>query len=303
MHRWFTVVIPTRDSAAWIGALIDHYQARDITPTLLLDSRTRDETRAIGERAGARIVDVHRFTYTEAIVRITRDCVTTPWAFFVHDDEVPSDRLLKRLRAPPPPDEVQSVAIPRRWAWYEPGKPLMYGRSQFWADRSGLHGTDHHWRLFRPDRVSYVSAMHSEGFLIDRWSRVPLDAYIVHFEWVLRTLQQRIAKLRRYDEHRYGYGHFFQNMYLPESQPAGAIEYLPFETEAYDVLGRVYFAARGPDLRLPRRSFRAQLARAKSFAVSHLGLYDFTREPADRKGLNVKLDHEVFDPNASRSGP
>jgi hypothetical protein len=300
MDRWFTALIPTRDSAAWIGPLLAHYQARNITPTILLDSRTRDETRAIVERAGAAIVDIPRFTHTEAIVGVTKDCVNTPWAFFAHDDEVPSDRLFERLGAPPPPEEVQSVAIPRRWAWYEPGKPLMYGRSEHWADRSGRHGTDHHWRLFRPDRVTYVPTMHSDGFLVDRWARVAPDAYIVHFEWVLRSYKQRVEKLRRYDEHRYGYGRFFHNIYLPEGQPEGAIEYLPFETHAYDILARTYFAARKPDTSSPlmRRSLRTHLARAKSFCIVKLGLYDFNREPADRIGLNPKLEREVPDPNA-----
>lgn len=300
MDRWFTVLIPTRDSATWIGPLIAHYQARNITPTILLDSRTQDETRALVERAGAAIVDIPRFTHTEAIVCVAKDCVNTPWAFFAHDDEVPSDSLFERLGAPPPPEEVQSVAIPRRWAWYEPGKPLKYGRSQHWADRSGRHGTDHHWRLFRPDRVTYVPTMHSDGFLVDRWARVPPDAYLVHFEWVLRSYKQRVAKLRRYDEHRYGYGRFFHNIYLPEGQPPGVIEYLPFETQAYDALARTYFAARRPDTSAPlmRRSLRTHLARAKNFCIVKLGLYDFNREPVDRKGLNPKLDHEVPDPNA-----
>jgi len=65
MDAWFTVVIPTRDSAAWIGTLLDHYRARGVTPTLFLDSRTRDETRAIAQRAGAPIVDIAPFAFVE----------------------------------------------------------------------------------------------------------------------------------------------------------------------------------------------------------------------------------------------
>ncbi len=297
MKNWFTVLIPTKDSAAWIGTLISHYQARGVTPTLLLDDRTRDSTRAIAEAAGAPIVDIHGFTHTEAIVGIAKDVVKTPWALFIHDDEVPSDKLFTRLAGPPPPDAVQTVAIPRRWAWYEPGKPLLYGLSEQWQDRTDQPGKDHAWRLFRPDQVVYTSIMHCEGYFIDSWSRVPLDNYFVHFEWVLRSRAQRQHKLWRYDEHRWGYGRFFQKIYVPESQPPGVIEYLPFETNAYDELVRVYYAARAKqDPAIPRRSLRTQMNRLKANIRAKITPPDFQAEAADRKGLNVKREKEVADP-------
>jgi hypothetical protein len=207
---WFTPVIPTRDSAAWIGPLLAHYQARGVTPVVLLDNRTTDFTRAIVTEAGARVVDIHGFSHTEAIVKVAAGCVETPFALFIHDDEIPSDALFRRLAGPMPPAAAQSVAIPRRWAWYEPGKPLSYGHSTQWHDRTGQPGTDHSWRLFRPRDVTYTATMHSEGFYIKNWSRFSLDEYFVHFEWILRSRAQREAKLRRYDEHRYGYGAFFR---------------------------------------------------------------------------------------------
>jgi hypothetical protein len=295
LQTWFTVLIPTKDSAAWIGTLLEHYQARGVTPTLLLDDRTTDATRAIADAAGAPIIDIHGFTHTEAIVSVARDCVKTPWALFIHDDEVPSDKLFERLAGSPPPDDVQTVALPRRWAWYELGRPLQYGRSELWQDRIDQPGTDHGWRLFRPDQVVYTPTMHSEGYYIDRWSRVPLDTYYIHFEWVLRSHTQRALKLRRYDEYRWGYGKFFEQMYLPESQPPGRIEYLPFETHAYDKLAQVYFAARGPEPRLPRRSLRSQIARLKNYVSNKIRPTNFSEETADQKGLKVKRDREVGD--------
>jgi len=300
MQTWYTVLIPTKDSAAWIGTLLSHYQARGVTPTLLLDDRTTDDTRAIAERAGAPIVDIHGFTHTEAIVCVAKDCVKTPWALIVHDDEVPSDSLFERLAGSPPPEAAQTVAVSRRWAWYEPGRPLMYGRSAHWQDRTEQSGTDHHWRLFRPDQVVYTSVMHSDGYYIDRWSRFPLDTYLVHFEWVLRSPEQRAVKLRRYDEHRWGYGKFFEKLYVPESQAPGVIEYLPFETHVYDALAAVYYAARKPAPRLPRRSLRTQIVRLKVYLRELVHLPNFSKEDADRKGLKVKLDHEVVDPFNAR---
>lgn len=293
MEHWFTVVIPTRQSATWIAALLQHYLKRGVVPKLLLDARTQDNTRQIAEGLGVQVVDVHDFTFTEAIVRRTQDVVSTPWALFMHDDELPSGKLFDRLEGPPPPAAAQSVAIPRRWAWYEPGKPLQYGRSDSWPDRAQQNGADHHWRLFQPGQVQYVAAMHSDGFYIDQWSRFPLDSYIVHFEWVVRTHAQRTAKLRRYDEYRYGYGRLFEQTYLPESQPPGLIEYLAFETDEFDELAKLYYSRRVQNAKIPPRSLRTRLQQSKNFIKDVLKLNDIMAEPEDRRGLNIRLEREI----------
>lgn len=288
---WATIMIPTRDSAAWIGELLAHYLTHGIRPTLLLDARSRDATRAIARDAGVTVHDIAGFTFTEAIVRHAKDFAVTPWVLWLHDDEFPSPSLFARLAGRPPPEAASSVAIQRRWAWYAPGEKLAYGSSRFWQDRTHRPGSDHHWRLFRPDRVTYVAAMHSEGYLIDTWCRLPPECYIVHFEWVVRTRNERVAKLRRYDAARDGYGRFFENLYLPEDQAPGVIEYAPFETDAFDGLARAYWAARRPDAGLPPPSLRERIM----WLRSRLRIDDFTRAPADRAGLTPRVECEVED--------
>ncbi len=294
---WYTVVIPTRDSAGWIGVVLEHYRARGIAPTLLIDTRTRDDTKAVARRHGARVVDMPGFVFTEGVVAMTRQVVETQWALFIHDDEIPSDALLERLRtAPPAGTPAQSAAIPRRWAWWEPGKPLTYGHSEFWRDRLGINGADHHWRLFRPRDVTFISHMHSDGFLIDRYLRLPLDAYLVHFEWVIRGRSQRVAKLRRYDRARYGYGRFFANMYLPEDQPPGAIDYIPFGDSSLDELARAYYAMRTRETAEEPLRLGDHWARIKNDLGTWLGLSHHSRTPKDRVGLAPRLEAEVVEP-------
>ena len=110
---WYTVVIPTRDSAGWIGAVLEHYRTRGIVPTLLVDTRTRDDTKAVAQRHDARVIDMPGFVYTEGVVAMTREVVATPWCLFVHDDEMPSDGLLARLGTPPPADTPAQSEIGR----------------------------------------------------------------------------------------------------------------------------------------------------------------------------------------------
>ncbi len=278
MTPWVTIVIPTKNSGGWIGALLEHYAGRGWRPTLLVDDRTTDDTYDIARRFSAPVVDIHGFTFTEAVVSVTRSCVKTPWALFIHDDEAPSAALFARLAGPPPPDAAQSVAIPRRWAWREPGRPLQFARSDHWADRTGRPGTDHGWRLFRPDQVRFIAMMHTDGFVIDRWARMPPDAYYLHFEWVIRSYAQRLAKVRRYDQHHMGYGKFFENIYLPEAQPPGVVEYRDADTHAFDRLAEVYYACRGPETPIPPEAPPTGAGAA---------------EPEDRSGLAPRPENEV----------
>jgi hypothetical protein len=78
--------------------------------------------------------------------------------------------------------------------------------------------------------------------------------------------------------------------------PARDVEYLPFETHAYDELARVYFATRGVDPRLPRRSLRTQIARLTAYIREKIRPTNFSEEASDRKGLSVKSEREVVDP-------
>ena len=135
--------------------------------------------------------------------------------------------------------------------------------------------------------------MHTDGFLIDRYLRMPDDAYLVHFEWVIRGRSQRVAKLRRYDRARYGYGRFFANMYLPEDQPPGAIQYIPFGTGIFDELARTYYAMRGPELPEEPLQLADHWARIKNDLNTWLGLSHHSRTPKDRVGLAPRLEAEV----------
>jgi hypothetical protein len=299
---WVSVVIPTRSSAPWIERLLEHYLAHGVRPIILLDERSTDGT---ADRIAACGLAIHRigpFPFTEAIVRRARDVVPTPWALWMHDDECPSEALFDRLAGPPPPSGAQSVAIQRRWVWHQPGEPLRYGVSDGWADRTGRNGTDYHWRLFRPDRVDYVAVMHSDGFRIDRWSRLEADCYIAHFEWVARTRMQRIEKLRAYDAHRYGYGVLFRSMYVPEDQPPGTIDFRPFETTAFDGLADAYLNARQPDRPPPPVTLRERWQPVKARMLDRLRGHRFQVEPPDRRGLTPRPENEIPD-TAIRAAP
>lgn len=295
MDTWATIIIPTRNSAVWIRSLIEEYAARGVHPTFVLDERSNDKTEEILRESGLPFHKTGAFPFTEAIVSISREIAKTPWVLWMHDDEFPSEGLFARLSGPEPADAVSSVAVQRRWVWFEPGKQPTYGRSRHWHDRTDQPGADHCWRLFRPDRVTYVSIMHTEGFLIEKWSRLQPQCYIAHFEWVIRTRAQREAKLRRYDAYRFGYGTFFRRLYLPEDQEAGVIDYVPCGHDRYDRLLPSYFGARGPNPPNPPLTLHERSQRLFARLNGLRGMGVFRREAKDRLGLQPLRENELAD--------
>jgi hypothetical protein len=52
MYRDFRIVIPTKDSASWLGIILDWYQQNKFEPLFIVDSRTKDSTRDLPPKGG-----------------------------------------------------------------------------------------------------------------------------------------------------------------------------------------------------------------------------------------------------------
>jgi hypothetical protein len=112
VQPWYTVVIPTRDSAGWIGTVLERYRSRGVIPILLVDTRTKDDTKGVARRHQARVVDMPSFSFTEGVVALTRDIVETPWVLFAHDA-----RPYGATRPTPRWSSSSAITIPR-WLSY-----------------------------------------------------------------------------------------------------------------------------------------------------------------------------------------
>ena len=134
--------------------------------------------------------------------------------------------------------------------------------------------------------------MHTDGYVVEDWARLPREEYLLHFEWVVRSHAQRQAKLKRYDRVRYGFGKFFESYYLPEDQPSGMIEYRPLGP-AYDALADAYHASRLDGVS-PERDNVGDVCRAilRRFGIG-IGTNSLKVVPADRQGVRPQLDREV----------
>jgi hypothetical protein len=239
----FRVVVPTRDSAAWIAMVADAYRRVGVRPLFVVDKRSTDGTDAVLAGAGADISHVVPVDdCVEDIIWRIPALTDARWVLRMDDDEMPSAGLLQWVRANLGALTLPKVAFPRRWALYARGGRLSYAEhKQLYYMQSRPDLLDPQVRLFRPDKVKYVRKIHTPGFSIDGGMHIaPREAYICHFDWIARTFEERHAKLMRYELALPGCGSSLLHFYLPELvHPLDRCE-VPFETDEFDSLAAMF---------------------------------------------------------------
>ena len=118
---------------------------------LVVDQMSDDDTVAIAERAGARVVQIPRTGYVEIIRKQSVDMTTGDWVFVLDADEVVHPKLATRLREIAERGEADVVKIPRRNIIL--GEWLKHG--QWWPNDKR--------RFFHRDRIDVRAEMHG-GF-------------------------------------------------------------------------------------------------------------------------------------------
>jgi hypothetical protein len=223
----FTVVIPTLNSEKWIASLHDYYATVGLEPLYCLDDKTCDDTAGILTSLGARFTVVGTaIPRVEALVASFKDLVDTPWILRIDDDECPSRYMVEWLRAGSYRTMEPVVSFPRRWLrfasvrrWWPPFgrcERLEFAARKAWDSATSQNGEDRQFRLYQKDAVAYTSRIHSPGFTIEAASSAPGEACLFHFDWVLRSKAERLAKMAHYDIQERGAGTQTAHFYLPE---------------------------------------------------------------------------------------
>jgi Glycosyl transferase family 2 len=93
----FKVLIPTRDSARWIGIFLDAYRKVGIEPFYVLDTRSADSTLDILWRKQADLIPfAPSADFAEAgMLEFGARHAGVDWLLRVDDDEFPSRALLR----------------------------------------------------------------------------------------------------------------------------------------------------------------------------------------------------------------
>lgn len=237
LQRNYRIVVPTRDSARWLGSFHNGYRRLGIEPIYLFDTRSRDCTREILQDLGAEVINVEpRYDRVEAMLSATLAIPSAEWVVRFDDDELPSAGLIKWLDESLGAVVEPCLAISRRDLFVRGGQLCFSRMEHFYFLQGDPTFLDPQWRGFRPRDVRFNDAIHSPGFAVEVFGTVPQSAYFAHFDWIVRSLQQRQAKIRRYESQSPGSGWPFAHFYLPELHHPQASRWTPIETDEFNPL-------------------------------------------------------------------
>ncbi|MEZ3159102.1 polysaccharide pyruvyl transferase family protein [Microbacterium sp. BWT-B31] len=227
-----TIVIPTLDSAAYLDIVLDHWRSlTDLPVHVFVDGKSVDETAAVARKHAAHVHVVHNpDSVVEGLIGAVSRQLDTPWVLRFDDDELPTPALLRFVREAIGSEEVDAWAFPRYESAVSPdGALLLSTRFDPFEHRQ--------WRLYRRDRVSYVSTIHTPGFDTDglRLQTAPAEAAMVHLQWAVTDAQRRSAKVERYDR-RGGLaaGTGWRHLILPEEEPSWQNRFRRLYVDGFD---------------------------------------------------------------------
>lgn len=226
---WFKVIIPTKNSKNWIDLVYSWYKEHGIYPFILFDESSDYTTIKNIENLTCRISGVYfSIPRVESIIKDIKFHVGSGWVLRMDDDEIPSPGMLKYLAGlEEPNNSLDSLAFQRRWVRLSSTNVVEYANCRLWKDSTGEVGGDRQWRLFHTERVAFDTNIHTPGFIPRKYVIAPDDAYIIHFDWILKGRSQREEKMRRYDAQIPGSGSSNAKYYAPESLSPADIAWVP----------------------------------------------------------------------------
>jgi MoaA/NifB/PqqE/SkfB family radical SAM enzyme len=197
----YDLVIPTRDSGAFVGVFLKAYRKLGIEPLYIVDARSVDDTRDVLRALGARVLSYEPFAdFAEAgMIEFAAKAACADWIWRLDDDEFPSQALVDWVERA----EVLApvVAACRREVHYHEGRHV-YSR---WPTRLKDHdqnAVDYQYRIFRRDAVRYLHQVHTPGFEVPPASlHIPGDIFMIHLNCILRDVAFRLSKVRTYARH------------------------------------------------------------------------------------------------------
>lgn len=215
----YRLFIPTRDSARWIGNVIDFYSSRGLSPFIVIDKRTQDNTREIVASKGIEYKEFcPRSDYPEAgMLEFAAQNANSDWILRLDDDELPSQFLLDFVSSVGIKSKNQCYYIERRELSWDNGR-VVYSRS---PGKYPLPDYPQYLqpmaRLFHVDRVEYLEEVHTTGLQnLKLYGFAPPQAFIVHLNCLVHDFNMRLNKILAYEEIKPNVAWALADEYLPE---------------------------------------------------------------------------------------
>ncbi len=219
MRDRFRLIIPTRDSAAWIGAILDRHLSLGVSPLVVIDTRTSDNTRDIVLSRGVSFLEfTPRGDYPEAgMLEFAAENAGADWVLRLDDDELPSRALVEFVGSVGVKSKNQCWFFERRELYREDGRVVFSQSPGKYPLPDYPQYLQPMGRLHHVDRVNYLEEVHTVGFReLKLFGFAPKDAFIVHLNCLLNSFSRRLSKVLRYEEIKPGVSWALADEYLPE---------------------------------------------------------------------------------------
>jgi glycosyltransferase involved in cell wall biosynthesis len=231
-----SIIVATRNSETYISIILDYYERLGVSVHVFVDSSSTDDTFGIASSRKFHRVEFieNKFGRVEAVIEDMSRRAERDWILRLDDDEVPSLALLRF---------AQQASM---------GEPCVYGirrlqcglsKEGFWA--AGLFDNSDHiqWRLYDRREVEFETSLHSAGIVVMGAVFAPKEAFMIHLDWIVHSLDERTAKIESYDRQSPMGGSRWKDFYLIEKA----------------LLDPQTFALKASELRWLARGLRAKL--------------------------------------------
>ncbi|MBU2768777.1 glycosyltransferase [Acidithiobacillus ferrivorans] len=206
-----SVIVPTLNSAKYIGILLEMLAEHFSEVIVGIDSKTSDNTLNIVKMFPVKSVIVPNnlgHTAEHGMIEfITKEC-TNEWILRLDDDESISNQLIEFLRLQLNDITECCVGFHRKWCRVNQSRLEWMALPDF--------GFDWQWRLFRRNEVTYIMDIHTPGYSFESSICAPIEACILHLDWIFHTYEERLKKIKNYDAVRRDSGRLLWHYYLYE---------------------------------------------------------------------------------------
>ena len=225
LHKDVRLIIPTRGCSKWLPYFLNAYRSWGLEPTYAVDNGCDPVTlRLLKENnVSAIFIDSDQIPSGESIMPYLSKSIQETYVFRLDDDEFPARELIEWVNSIPDSGYafITSWWIPRYEVAFLDGKlqschPKWFRTKVGASEYHNLHGG----RFYRHRDVTYGKVgPHHGNFISDYVSHAPPDALLIHLDYLVRTMEERLNKIRSTEKKFKDAGWPFANHTLPEMAP------------------------------------------------------------------------------------
>lgn len=208
-----SVIILTQNSEEYLAILLEFLRTYFSEIIVGVDRKSTQHTFDVAKKYTKKVfwIENQAGIVEDTIEQLVSHC-SHDWVLRLDDDELISIQLIAFIRNYLPKLSVDAVGIHRKWC------RVNLSTSQLEYSTNPVYSFDWQWRLFRKDKVSFNTNVHTPGISFCSETKAPLDGFIMHFDWVYRDFNYRQKKVARYESICQGSGH--SDYYLYELNPS-----------------------------------------------------------------------------------